>query len=1729
MFLGTDCCSTRTYNNFVNNKILTCSISPCENYLALITTLDVVIVSNRRYRVLLCRSTLRNSETKIDGSDSYTCRFHSDTAYWTSDSKYIFIKSMDNSFIFVYEFYRESPISINTCLDQTNEVLLYKSSSEPFLYIAEEIENGIFNLPEVVALEDVADNIHEDLITFQLICEYGTAIENIKAEVDDTNLKTEFNSNFGTSHAYIRLNFMIKTPILYGQFIIISNNDEDKLFITSKDFPIIWTMDIHCKNEALVLNTVYLTNLIASYNFHEDLVPLPTSNNLFDISGTMESMVIPIYAPLTVSDSLSDHLQVCGSLCTEDNKTGKGSYTISTDFSQNSYDYIKPFDLSIQGIVYELLSLDGNINTTDMFGLIQLLNMINMRSFYNENTDISCSCNIKNLRFDPLFNFLGIILNPWKSLLIFTWDQPLLLGIELKNKDIKNSIILPPIGFILKYKSVVNFEFCGKYNRIAIITEYDDTVTNFSLSSLEEDVIEKCNKNYSLKDYFIEIYSISGRIVTKSKIKNKDNIKAECKSYKCNLVQCIFSLKLSSLFSNTTTLHNPWISCSRNCDFFMVCTESHGVLFLNILTGKIVCKPYIIDKKKSEDFQLYTVQFSAIISNDLCLLIQLKKDMMTSLNMDNYINDINYDQENSNFQLQLLEIPFYRMINCRGSLASLDEAFNFQQQSCENAVLLGIDNLGVLQPCSRSMESSNQMNYCDSFIIELTIEKIPLPPSIYTCHNWPFSQASLNKSGNFIALSGYRGIAIYDLTDSRWRLFADISHELLLTKPNLPMGWLNEWIMFLCVRSDLLLETFHNIITDSENIWNISLDETHRLYERYIEVIKKSLRKQDNQVLDTINTQTSIVFFDVRNSLDIRNIIGIIPFCSCIPLIVVQNSGNNLESFFVYTQDFILTSYQDDKVDSYSPPIHLYWMIDLSEIWIEHPKQITLISENQLETIFLVLHEDSNLYKITVYHNKMELLLNKKAKFNIECLNKIINNLQTNLSMESALDNVINFGFVSLNTNSIHNKYNKKILNKEGFSKIDYIKKEIKDNLNKDIVKQNKNNEYDNGNYPYFQLNQSETVKIKDLDYTTDYTKSVNSSFNGLSQNQQENSYNIEIWDLFHNQHLVEQIKIAYQGNIDNKFGTSEVIPPIWDSIDLKMEGIIWYQTCSQQIFMVPTLFNNNSEQNTVDNGTILKYKFYPIQVCSFQMSLDFVYTLNMIPALGSTFSIVNYSNPDNLNSYQIVCVFNSYIPTLIQEIFLNNGKLAENYITRFLIPIIRYSYNCPNKLIISFIQNIFERIIRILLVGSVKDYHIILGNVIDKVIELNYKSYIESFNKQEFLDFALTYGPTVNLTDEQNLLKYIFDICLRISWHTNKLEKLINIFKKLFFYTEFFPENCILSMWSNIIILCIRKTNSLIAPSVIFPLIQFNPIDMYLKCIQIKEYESASLYLTLIQSFVGPWIIRRKHTLYMIENMFELDSSSQVSKYYHLCYQLINFIFAVFKSPVPNINIPLSEQDYSSFQLIENLMEYSKIYIIHNTSINSPNLLSLCTSIDQIIAKHILKKLTLLEWSDLIIMSQIFKINLKEWIHFSISQYDHYLSSLWLRDFSLTQDQLPYSSEFINLVICIKCQFHLFNIGENEFYLYEDFPQDDDGLNSPIIQDIKIFDQSDKDYFQLISGSIDISKQFFKIVLKPFFNIFLTLSMPIQALAIAYACNDYYSVKKVILDFPHIKLPYKY
>ncbi|EEA08173.1 uncharacterized protein CMU_011220 [Cryptosporidium muris RN66] len=1726
MFLGTDCYNTRTYNNFVNNKILTCSISPCGNYLALITTLDVVIVSNRRYRVLLCRSTLRNSETKIDRSDSYICRFHSDVAYWTSDSKYIFIKSMDNSFIFVYEFYRDSTISINTSLNQTNEVLLYKSSSEPFLYIAEEIENGIFNLPELVALEDIADNIREDLITFQLICEYGTAIENIKAEVDDTNIETDFNSNSGTSHAYIRLNFMIKTPILYGQFIIISNNGENKLLVTSKDFPIIWTMDIHCRNEALVLNTVYLTNLIASYNSHGNLVPLPASNNLFDISGTMESVVIPVYAPLTVSDSLSDHLKVCGSLCTEDKRTGEGSYTISTDFSQNSYDYIKPFDLSIQDIVYELLSLDGNINTADIFGLMQLLNMINMRSFYNGNTDISYSCNIENLRFDSLFNFLGIILNPWKSLLIFTWDRPLLLGIGLKNKDVKNSIILPPIGFILKYKNVVNFEFCGKYNRIAIITN-NDTITNFSSSSLEEDVIEGYNKNHSLKDYFIEIYSISRRIATKSNIKNKNNIETECKSYRCNLAQCIFSLRLSSLFSSTTTLYNPWISCSSNCDFFMICTESHGVLFLNILTGKIVCKPYIIDKKKSEDLQLYTVQFSAIISSDLCLLIQLKRGI-SSLNMDDYINDTNYDEENSNFQLQLLEIPFYRMTNCTGSLANLDEVFNFQQQSCENAVLLGIDNLGVLQPCSRTMESDNQINYCDSFIIELTIQKIPLPPSIYTCHNWPFSQASLNKSGNFIALSGYRGIAIYDLSDSRWRLFADISHELLLTKPNLPMGWLNEWVIFLCVRSDLLLETFYNVIANSDHFCNISLDETHRLYERYIEIIRESLRKQDNQVLDTINVQISIVFFDVRNSLDIRNIIGIIPFCSCTPLIVVQNSGSNIESFFVYTQDFILTSYQDDKVDSYSPPIHLYWMIDLSEIWIEHPKQITLISENQFETIFLVLHEDSNLYKIAVYHNKIELLLNKKAKFNIECLNHTIDNLQTNFSMESALDNVINFGFVSFNTNSIHNKYIKHILSKEEFSKIDCSKEEIKDKLNQNIVKQNKNNEYDNEDYPYFQLNQSEIVEIKDLDYTIGYTKSVNLSFNGLSQNQQENSHNIEIWDLFHNQHIIEQIKIAYQGN-DNKFGTSEPIPPIWDSIDLKMEGVIWYQTCSQQIFMIPTSFNNSSEQNTVDNGTVLKYKFYPIQVCSFQMSLDFVYTLNIIPALGSTFSIVNYSSPDNLNSHQIVCVFNSYIPILIQEIFLNNGKLAENYITRFLIPIIRYSYNYPNEFITSLIQSIFERIIRILLVGSVKDYYIILGNIIDKVIELSYKSYIESFNKQEFLDFALIYGPTVNLTDEQNLLKYIFDICLRISWYTNKLERLINILKKLFFCTEFFPEHYILSMWSNIIILCIRRANSLIAPSVIFPLIQSNPIDMYLKCIQIKDYESASLYLTLIQSFVGPWIVRRKYTLYIIENMFEFDLSSQVLKYYHLYNQLINFIFTIFKSPVPNINTPLSEQDYSNFQFIENLMEYSEIYTIHNTNINSPNLLGLCTSIDQIIAKHIFKKLTLLEWSDLIIMSQILKINLKEWIQFSISQYSHYLSSLWLRDFSLTQDQLPYSSEFTNLVICIKCQFHLFNVEENQFYLYEDFPQDDDESNSPIIQGIKIFDQSNKGYFQLISGSIEISKQFFKIVLKPFFNIFLTLSMPIQALAIAYACNDYYSVKKVILDFPNIKLPYRY
>ncbi|KAK9171173.1 hypothetical protein CmeUKMEL1_07240 [Cryptosporidium meleagridis] len=1745
--------NVRSYDGFVNNEIIGSKISPCENYLAIITKDSLQIVSNRHNRILISRFILNNNtKEKIDETFSGYLE-------WSNNSKLLILGSSSYQHVFVFRLHLHSPLEISNengylsesesnfedSSNESNEFDDYNdddndgnkyqknkqdnffimndsvskvNNNERFVFITEELENGLINIPSVNVPDEIFDSFQEDLLSFQLISEYGTLTE----KNEKSNIETEI--EFSTSYAKLELIGMINVFYKFDSFLLIfdQNINEYVLLFSLNKFPILILITI--SNSSLKRRrNIFLTDLISLKEIEDEY------NNNFQTCSF--SSLDPIYNfDLNKRNSFSGYLDL--SIINKEIKLENlERLNISSKIQEN------------------IKELSSSTNYYYQYGSSLMETLINNSSkgdfdFSLQNKPNFLGFGIGNLEYNEIHDWLTLIVEPINSLLLFSWNSP--LTINGKHKDyyqIKETQI-SPFGFIIKSRGILKSKILNRYRRIITICDEsfelkeeigiefelcDDHIdNNKSINDSEVNISNSLNQ----KELFIRVLSFEDMVF----VQPENNM-----IFDKPKVNCIFSLKLSEIISNMSLFSKvPYMSVSNSDMYITLILEEYGIYIIDSLSGKIYFK---INKDNSKIQNSIIFKHAILISNDLSMLYQVK------------IKTNDNDQE----KLYLIELPIYKLVEKRSSFCRLSN--NDQGlPSCENLIFLGIESIGILQCnyrnfkldfdsesnnfndlkesnkiekdsnkelCSKnehfsynhdnntkniqriSPDSSGIISSCIEFQTDLVMKSIPIPPSIYINHNWPINMAYINKSGNYILVSGYRGCAIYDLINSRWRLFCDLNHELLLCKPNLPFGWINEWIFFLSVDSSLLLNTFHDLITSNDDLWEISAFEKNKLYETYIQSLSRKLKGLNNQNQINKNENSCIVFFDIRNSLDIRNIIGIIPFCSSNPLLVVNSKSEPEDELFIlYTDDFVLTAYEDEGLSGFLRiPSEVKWVVDLSEIWNEHPVEIVLINTCIELCIFLILHKDWKLYKLTVYYQPSENIIHKKCEFKLEPINKSFAEFDENLLYYNN-SNIIKFGFMEFCSN------NKAI--KESCESL-----EITSSLNKAQLKCRMN------------------PKISNFD-------NILKDALNLLENEYNKSVENDIIELLKNSDLRKFMNNCLN---QNQNIISDKLPLYWENIEkIVISGIIWYLTESQEIFLLPLIDEMNYDKNQEYS------QLNPILVQSFQTKINHTQIVNFFPGLASFLLLETYPNKKRINnefnsesnignsisslvneSRIILTIYQSLSPVLQDLINIPNKFLRSKIIRKFLFPITSYIKFYPLENILKILINIFENMIFSTLKDSCREYKKTLNEMIEKIVSFSKQNGLLNEDVTEELinnylkEIFYIVGPNMNICNksccdnnkDSNIIELIQ---LKIIKSSPRIQEMIQLMEIIEESLDILHLN-ISSMeslshignnsteskiFTYFVISIVRKIDPVIVPCIIFPIIGRNPNNLFQECIRNKNYSNAMLYLTVLQSFLGPYYVRYEHSLLLLHNILSSINITNCCQLFSMAIQTIKFIFIIFKPNNLSINTPLS-----------NLTEPVSIVGINNCNNLQLDCLVFLNKIDNILEFHFLSNLIQIEWLYIIIMCKSLGMSFNSWFTHCLQKY----FPLWFSDEDLGSLSHLKSTNFVNLVISVQHKFNLFNLEENSICLFDETFQQ----NSPskILNNINynFLSNIHKNHSEIFSQHSSIQKNFIVIqVIKQFFKAFLSNSFPLPALAIAYACNDVYSVHKVLHDFPDIK-----
>ncbi|KAH8583473.1 large with central conserved domain [Cryptosporidium sp. chipmunk genotype I] len=1784
--------NARVYDGIVSSEIIGSKISPCENYLAVITKESLQILSNRHNRILISRFILNNFKEKF-------CGTFSGNLEWSNNSKLLILGSSSYQHVFVFRLHLHSPLEItnesghfsesessfedsgidsdeydddndsneNGNRNEKRRDYIYGknelenfliisdsvskvSNNDRFVFITEELENGLINIPSVNVPDEIFDSFQEDLLSFQLISEYGT--------LTDKNEKTnsETGIEFSTSYAKLDLIGIINVFYKFNSFLLIfdQNVNEYVLLFTLNEFPILILITI--SNSSLRRRNIFLTDLISfnqiGYEFNNNFQACPFSalNPIYNLelnkknffSGYLDLNIPNKEIKLENLERLNIYSQIQESI---------KELPFSADYPQN----------------YCLSLMETLINHSNKGFEFSLENKPNFSGF-----------GVGSLEYNEIHDWLTITAKPMNSLLLFSWNSPLSFDVNyqdyvasgINNDDQIINFLRFPFGFIIKAAGVLRSKILNRYRRIVTICDESLQLTEklgieFELcgshidddSSFEVDfenrkLKSKSKTNYSSslnqKELFIEVLSLEEM----SCIKLENGLQStENNIFGKPKINCIFSLKLSEIISNVSLFSNiPYMSVSNSDIYITITLEESGIFVIDSFSGKIYFK---INKDISKIQNSIIFKHAVIISNDLSMLYQVE------------IKAEDEDHE----KLCLIELPIYKLVEKRSSFCKLSN--NCQALPyCENLIFLGMESIGVLQCNYRNFKldfdsesndfnnlESNQVekdsniklnskcksfgynndnsgkynqkttpdfggiiSSCIEFQTDLLLKSIPIPPSIYINHNWPINEAYVNKSGNYILVSGYRGCAIYDLINSRWRLFCDLSHELLLCKPNLPFGWINEWTFFLSVDSSLLLNTFHDLITSNDDLWEVSAFEKNKLYETYIQSLSRKLKTIKNHQNKINNEEICIVFFDIRNSLDVRNIIGLIPFCSSCPLLVVNNVSKPEDDLFIlYTDDFVLTAYEDESPSNFSfIPSEIKWVINLSETLNEHPVEILLIKKCLEFCIFLVLKNDRKLYKLIVYYQPSENILDKKCEFKFLPINKSCIEFDENLLYFNN-SNIIKFGFMEFCSSCKNNERPEKSC--ESIEITSFSNKRINCKMSSNIT------------------NIDNILK--------DASNLLQDEFK-LGENN--------IFELLKRNDLRKFVGNCLNRNINT---VSDKLPLYWENIEeLDIYGIIWYLTESQQIFLLPLIDEIGVEENK-------KYSpLTPILVQSFQTKPNHTHVINFFPGLASFLLLESYSSKKKINNQFnfestiskslssliiepkiILKMCQSLSPVLQDLINVPNKFLRSKIIREFLNPIISYIKVYPLENILKILINIFENMLFPILKNSCKEYKKTLNEIIQKMVSFFKKNGLVDENVTEELicnylkEIFYIVGPNLKTCNKRfcghdKEVSIIESIQSEIMNSSPSIQEMIQLMEIIEESLEIVHLNTCsiesLSLIENtsaqskifayLVISIIRKIDPVIAPCIIFPIIDQNPNNLFQQCIKNKNYSNAMLYLTILQSFIGPYFVRYEHSLLLLHNIL---SSINITNYCHLfpmVNQTIKFIFIIFKPNNLSIKTPLSK-----------ITEPVSIVGMNNCNNLQLDCLVFLNKIDSILEFHFLSKLIQIEWLCIIIMCKSLGMNFNSWFTHCLQKY----FPLWFSDENLNSFSYLTSNSFFNLVISIQHKFNLFNVKENSICLFDETFQQNSSNSTEVDKKnllSKVLSNNDDNFFSNIhKNNSEIFFQNFSIqnniiviqVIKQFFKSFLSNYFPLPALAIAYACNDVYSVHKVLHDFPNI------
>ncbi|KAJ1604704.1 hypothetical protein OIY81_3669, partial [Cryptosporidium canis] len=1715
--------NSRVYDGIVNDEILGSRISPCENYLAIITKDSLQIVSNRHNRILISRYILSDiSDGEFDGSLD-----------WSGNSRLLILGSSTQQHVFIFRLDLQSPLEISNDsgylseLDSSSDdltstssisndddndetrqlkdnffiadsILKVNNNNERFVFITEELENGLTSIPSVNVPEEIFDNFQEDLLSFQLISEYGTLTE--KNQVVNSETGVEF------STSYVKLEFAGTINIFhkFNSFLILfdPNTMQHVILFALKIFPIIHFVMI--SNSKLSRKNLFLTDLIStpyeydlrnshgSCSFIHPIYSLEPIERIcfsgyLDTSESNKEINLEILDRLSISDHIKENLS-------------KQSYSFDQSNSQN---YLP---LSLLEVLLTQSHLEAKPNFSE-FGVI-------------------------NLEYNEIHDWIIMIIQPLNSLLLFSWNSSLHLGLSQESDHPHLNLSKPPFGFIVKDTGTLMAKMLNKHSRIVLICDESIKSTkqieicndqidhhSFEFEFMDDDgsyysKVNECNP-VNNRELFIEVLSLEDN----EHLQRKDNI-----LHNTVKINRIYILKLSELLCNTCIFsHIPTIEISNN-DMYITIVLDDGIFVINSFSGKLHFK---INPNNGEYESPNTTSFkhASMISNDLSMLyqVQLKSNNNDSPNE----NDAEHEHQH---KFYLIELPLYRLLESR-SLSCKVSSEDKDLPYCENLIFIGMESMGLLHCNSRSlnldsisMESANKNNIsledlhhlnkntiepsslhfnttsnhyqgvnpdlggviasCLELYSDLTLQSIPIPPSIYINHNWPIREAYINRSGNYILVSGYRGCAVYDLINSRWRLFCDLNHELLLCKPNLPFGWVNEWIFFLSVDSSLLLNTFHDLIT-SDDIWQISAFEKNKLYEAYIQALTGKLKPvRGHQDESYRHGEVCFVFFDIRNSLDIRNIIGIIPFCSSHPLLIANSIYKFQDDLFVlYTSDFVLTAYEDLDSSQYTfIPSEIKWMIDLSEVWRDHPVEILLIKKNTESCTFIVLHKDWRLYRLTVLYQQNENVLNKKCEYKLERIQNSCIEAEESLNLHYS-SNVMKFGFIE---------------------------------------------------FP---------LSCKDTDYLKDPTPKASSSYlqskcamnqtwpnsdqileDAVQLLQNELNFPPNILELLHSCELKRSLEDCTSPHPRNALEKS---PLYWDGIEeYDLSGIIWYLTESQQIFFLPLIEESNDEDASK------RSPLSPILVQSFQTKLSHTHIVNFFPGLSSfialdshpqTRGIGDQSCSDKVSgratsfliieSRPVLKLYQSISPILQDLINIQNLPARSKIIREFIHPLVSYIKMYPLESILNILVNVFENMLFSMLKDSCKDYKKSLKEKMNRVISLSERddSVAGKVSIQDLSEVFYTVAPNLRICRRELCNHYRKMSLMEMIQHDIMVnsQSIRDVIQVLELVQESLPlldtDSTQSNVFTYLVISVIRKIDPVIASCIVFPAINRSPSDLFKQCMQFKSYSNAMLYLTVMQYSVGPYLIRLEDSLLLLENILIRTDVTNYNKLFPLVSQTLKFIFLIFKPSNISIKTPLAEIQ-------------SSLSIVGPSSCNNTklDLDAFISKIDGILEFHFVSKLMQIEWTYITIMCNNLGMSFNAWLTHCLKKYH----PLWFSNQDLESLHNLSSPSFSNLVISIRHKFCLFNIMENSISLFDDDTQQTPHELPETTQTRSLANSYNihlpKDNPEILLQNLSTNnKPIDTQTIKLFFKAFLSNSFPLPALAIAFACNDVYSVHK--------------